>query len=672
MKKSIALILLASSLFASEGGLYFNQGISAFYSKDYPKAEALFNKYLETEGENHVALRYLALIALENNALPQAETYLQRAIAAKPDSLDNRLLLADIYGRSGALSKAERELLAVLDYEPLNEQTLAMLAFIAVHDKDYRKASGWYKRLLIATLRGSASPVYLERAYTFLGNYYYHQEDYPAAVNYYAKLLELTPSNLQNLLILGELYKVTGQFSKSIDTLEKLLSQKSDYAPAWESIAESLFIVDRPGYAHAAGKAATLLKEPNQLMNAFIFFHSGNSQEASEAFGTILRANNSRLSAHIGMYRIYANGGERRNARNEAFTVMLLSQRISANELAHEFAHKVLRELDRENHELNQPATQETSSLDPDQVQYMLDQTEFSLSFAGLSENLEKNHAALVYYRNARKHILPLVDAEGLSEKSGELVNSKQDSLREKQYRSLTSEAWLLHRINAANDSRSLALLSKARKLAPEDSTALFISGIVEMETNPESSLEKLTHAVRLAEMHSENSIAPANYYFYLGLAEEKISSFAEAEPRFLKALELEPYNPTYLNYLGYMYSLNDTKLKTAYDLLLRALEDDPDNAAYLDSFGWILYKMGKYELALRQLVGAHDKADREKNPDAVIFYHLAETYFALSLYEQASFFYGKAVEEIATASEKIDLEYLKKRHRESLDKIKQ
>ncbi len=66
----------------------------------------------------------------------------------------------------------------------------------------------------------------------------------------------------------------------------------------------------------------------------------------------------------------------------------------------------------------------------------------------------------------------------------------------------------------------------------------------------------------------------------------------------FHQALALDPSNAMTLNYLGYMLANRGMKLPEALGYIRKAVSLEPANAAYLDSLGWAYFKMGQYDLA--------------------------------------------------------------------------
>jgi len=110
---------------------------------------------------------------------------------------------------------------------------------------------------------------------------------------------------------------------------------------------------------------------------------------------------------------------------------------------------------------------------------------------------------------------------------------------------------------------------------------------------------------------------------FLRGEWAERQKHYASAERFFNEVLEQDPKNAMTLNYLGYMWADKGTRLPEALEMIRKALELDPINGAYLDSLGWVYFKMGEYELAeenLRQAV------DRDRT-DPTVHDHLGELY---------------------------------------------
>jgi tetratricopeptide (TPR) repeat protein len=93
----------------------------------------------------------------------------------------------------------------------------------------------------------------------------------------------------------------------------------------------------------------------------------------------------------------------------------------------------------------------------------------------------------------------------------------------------------------------------------------------------------------------------------------EKQKKYDECFEVLKDALELNPGNPSLMNFLGYTYADLSIKLDEAYTLIESALAKDPENPAYLDSMAWVLYRFEKYEEAYGYQIRALRKAPDEK-----------------------------------------------------------
>ena len=131
------------------------------------------------------------------------------------------------------------------------------------------------------------------------------------------------------------------------------------------------------------------------------------------------------------------------------------------------------------------------------------------------------------------------------------------------------------------------------------------------------------------------------NILFELGMANERMKNYDEAEKHFREILRIHPRHALAANYLAYMWAENNVNLEEAEALILIALEEEPDNGAFLDSHGWILYKQGRYEEALPPLLQAEERI----KDDYVVYYHLGAVYLKLGDREKALKHFVKANE---------------------------
>ncbi len=95
--------------------------------------------------------------------------------------------------------------------------------------------------------------------------------------------------------------------------------------------------------------------------------------------------------------------------------------------------------------------------------------------------------------------------------------------------------------------------------------------------------------------------------------------------------LVIEPENAEALNALGYTLADRTERYQEALGLIEQALALKPDDAAVLDSMGWVLYRLGRLDDALRYLREATSRLE-----DGEIAAHLGEVLWQLGEQDEA------------------------------------
>jgi tetratricopeptide (TPR) repeat protein len=138
--------------------------------------------------------------------------------------------------------------------------------------------------------------------------------------------------------------------------------------------------------------------------------------------------------------------------------------------------------------------------------------------------------------------------------------------------------------------------------------------------------------------------ISPGNIdlLFSRGMVAERVGRLDILETDIKAVLKIQPNNAHALNALGFTLADRTDRYEEAYDMLKRALELLPDNAAVLDSFGWVNYRMGNYDVAIRLL-----QAALSKYYDSEIAAHLVEVLWVSGNKEGATSVWKEALEKI-------------------------
>jgi len=189
----------------------------------------------------------------------------------------------------------------------------------------------------------------------------------------------------------------------------------------------------------------------------------------------------------------------------------------------------------------------------------------------------------------------------------------------------------------------ALQILATAKKKFPTRFAVAYLTGLVFSEKKDYAkAIAAYAEAEKLIETDDQEQV-PSAFYFMFGAACERTGQLDRAAALFRKSLELDPKNHIAANYLGYMWADNNQNLTESLQLIQQAVAAQPDNPAYLDSLGWVHYRLGHYEEALKHLQRAANLSAKE--PDATIFDHLAEVLLKLNRRAEALQALRKAAE---------------------------
>lgn len=197
-------------------------------------------------------------------------------------------------------------------------------------------------------------------------------------------------------------------------------------------------------------------------------------------------------------------------------------------------------------------------------------------------------------------------------------------------------KAYTLNALAKTEDA--LKLLDKARKTQPGHYQLLLTRGDILMREKrfaeaEEAYTEALKHIPRIQNIHWP-------VFYARGISAERIGKWTEAEKDFLKALELEAGQPDVMNYLGYTWLTQNTRIEEAKTMIASAMAARPADAHIIDSMGWAYYISGDYAKAVDHL----EKAIELMPTDPTVNDHLGDVYWSMGRRNEARFQWKRAL----------------------------
>lgn len=126
---------------------------------------------------------------------------------------------------------------------------------------------------------------------------------------------------------------------------------------------------------------------------------------------------------------------------------------------------------------------------------------------------------------------------------------------------------------------------------------------------------------------------------FFLGTMHDRMGDSSQTIHHMNKVLEQDQDHVQALNYLAYTYAELGRNLDEAYDLAQRAMSLQPADGYILDTVGWILFKRGDNDGAIKFLEAAY----KAKPDEAIIAEHLGDAYLRHQMWQKAQKMYQRA-----------------------------
>ena len=101
---------------------------------------------------------------------------------------------------------------------------------------------------------------------------------------------------------------------------------------------------------------------------------------------------------------------------------------------------------------------------------------------------------------------------------------------------------------------------------------------------------------------YTSDKLQMANFDAFLGDLYHQMGEEDRAFAAYERTLRNDPDNALVLNNFAYYLSLRNERLEDALEMAVRAVELEPNNTYYLDTYAWVLYQLGRYKEAEKQM----------------------------------------------------------------------
>jgi Tfp pilus assembly protein PilF len=153
--------------------------------------------------------------------------------------------------------------------------------------------------------------------------------------------------------------------------------------------------------------------------------------------------------------------------------------------------------------------------------------------------------------------------------------------------------------------------------------------------------MERQEEAVKPLKKAYELNPKDLNTLSSLALTLDGLHRYQESDSLYEKGLKQDSSSALLFNNYGYSLAERGLQLHRALEMSKQAVAAEPDNAAYLDTYGWIFFRLEKYEDAALYI----EKSIATGKASSVVHEHLGDVYLKLGQKQKALELWEKAVE---------------------------
>ncbi len=442
-----------------------------------------------------------------------------------------------------------------------------------------------------------------------LASYYENKRDYPKAISAYEDMAEQFPDRLEPLISLSELYGVTKNYQKVIDTLNRLeeLDGKSE-----QISMEKFKMYFQMGEKNKAfAEIENLSKEypydlRYQTILGDVYLNNNAPQEAYDTYQRILKENPNYAPALLSMATYYQKMGNDSLYRMQLDTILVNDDVLSDTKM------EIMRQMIIQSEQTDKDSTQIVS-----QFHRILQRPQQNADLAMLC---------------AQYCVTKRMNADAKPALEQVLVLDPENKPARLQL--------LSYAVTDRNNDEIIRVSRSALEFMPDALEFYYYMGVAYYQKeDSDKALDVFSRGVKQVNDSTDTRVV-SDLYSLMGDIYHTKGKNALAYAAYDSSLVYNPDNINSLNNYAYFLSVDRIELDKAEEMSYRTVKADPDNGTYLDTYAWILFEKGKYTEA-RIYIEQALRNDGDKS--RTILEHAGDIYSLIGDTEKALDYWKKA-----------------------------